>query len=87
MTARPSTSSRSSGRTSHPTLYPQTTTASVDSEGEGLEEIDEIEEFEPGNTETLTTDLEAGNYVMICNIVQGSTSHYQEGMRAGFVVD
>jgi uncharacterized cupredoxin-like copper-binding protein len=70
-----------------PDALPTTDDGSVDSEGEGVEEIDEVEEFAPGNTETLTTGLEAGNYVMICNIVQGSTSHYQEGMRAGFVVD
>jgi uncharacterized cupredoxin-like copper-binding protein len=70
-----------------PDALPTTDDGSVDSEGEGVEEIDEIEEFEPGNTETLTTELEAGNYVMICNVVVGDTSHYQEGMRAGFVVD
>lgn len=70
-----------------PDALPTNDDGSVDSEGEGVEEIDEIEEFEPGNTETLTTDLEAGNYVMICNVVVGDISHYQEGMRAGFVVD
>ena len=70
-----------------PDALPTNDDGSVDSEGEGVEEIDEIEEFEPGNTETLTTDLEAGNYVMICNVVVGDISHYQEGMRVGFVVD
>jgi uncharacterized cupredoxin-like copper-binding protein len=70
-----------------PDALPTNDDGSVDSEGEGLEEIDEIEEFEPGNTEELTTELEAGNYVMICNVVVGDTSHYQEGMRTGLVVD
>jgi len=36
-------------------------------------------------------DLDAGNYVLICNIVEeedGETvSHYQEGMRTPFTVE
>jgi len=52
--------------------------------------IGEIEEFAVGDTETATFDLEAGNYVFICNLVEeeegGLESHYQEGMRVAFMV-
>jgi uncharacterized cupredoxin-like copper-binding protein len=64
---------------------------SVDEEGEGLELLDEVEELEVGDTATLTLDLEAGAYVLICNIVEEEEgeleSHYQEGMRNAFTVD
>lgn len=64
---------------------------SVDEEGEGIELIGEIEEFPVGETESATFDLEAGSYVLFCNIVEqedGETeSHYQEGMRLDFTVE
>lgn len=53
--------------------------------------IDEIEPFAVGETEEITVDLEAGSYVLICNIVEeeeGETeSHYQLGMRTAFTVE
>jgi len=48
----------------------------------GVEVVDEIAEFQPGTQKTLTVDLAAGNYVLICNI----PGHYQSGMRAAFTV-
>jgi hypothetical protein len=47
--------------------------------------IGEIEEFESGSTEEASFDLEAGTYILFCNIVEeeddGSfESHFQEGM-------
>jgi uncharacterized cupredoxin-like copper-binding protein len=61
---------------------------SVDEEGAGIEIINEIEPFPPGNTKTLTVDLDAGNYVFICNIYdkEENEAHYQEGMRTPFTV-
>jgi hypothetical protein len=63
---------------------------SVDETGEGIEVIDEIEEFDAGGSESLTVDLEAGAYALICNVVEeedGETeSHYAEGMHAPFTV-
>ena len=59
-------------------------------DGEGIELIGEIEEFDVGTTESATYDLDAGAYVLICNIVEDEDgeleSHYQEGMRTAFTV-
>ncbi len=59
-------------------------------DGEGIELIGEIEEFPVGETESATYDLDAGAYVLICNIVEDEDgeleSHYQEGMRTAFTV-
>ena len=49
----------------------------VEEEGD-IEEI----ELEPGKSGTLTLDLEAGKYVLVCNIAK----HYARGMFASFEV-
>ena len=71
---------------------------SVDEEGaEDMEVIGEVEDIAAGASETLILDLEAGQYVLICNIVEEQMdmdemdmehdpSHYQNGMRTGFTV-
>jgi len=67
----------------------------VDEEAEGVQVIDEIEEFEPDGEESLTLDLEPGNYVLICNIgPEGEEgehgahgSHYEEGMHTSLTVE
>ncbi len=73
-----------------PDALPTAEDGSVEETGEGVELIDEIEEFAVGGTETITLDLEAGNYVFICNLVEEEDgeleSHYQEGMRVSFTV-
>jgi uncharacterized cupredoxin-like copper-binding protein len=48
----------------------------------GLTIVDENEEVVPGTTPTLTTNLDAGSYVIICNV----PSHYQLGMHTAFTV-
>jgi uncharacterized cupredoxin-like copper-binding protein len=70
------------------TALPTNDDGSVDEEGEGVEAIDEIEEFEPGGTESMTLDLDAGAYVLICNVYDADEdeAHYAEGMRLGFTV-
>ena len=64
---------------------------SVDEDGDGIDIIGEIEEFPVGETQELEVDLDAGAYVLICNVVEednGQTeSHYQEGMRTAFTVE
>lgn len=72
---------------------------SVDEEGaEDLEVLGEVEDIAAGASETLTLDLEAGQYVLICNIVEEAMemdetdmehdpSHYQNGMRTVFTVE
>ena len=54
----------------------------VDESGEGVELIDEIEDVEGGSTQSLTVNLDAGNYVFICNL----PDHYAQGMHASFSV-
>jgi uncharacterized cupredoxin-like copper-binding protein len=54
----------------------------VDEAGEGVEHVDEIEDIEAGSTESLTVNLDAGSYVLICNL----PGHYAQGMHAGFTV-
>ncbi len=73
------------------TDLPTAEDGSVDEEGDGMEVVDEVEDLPSGESSDLTVDLDAGNYVLICNIVEeedGETeSHYQEGMRTPFTVE
>ncbi len=50
----------------------------VDEEGAGVTAVDEIKEFAPGTTKSLTVDLPAGHYVVFCNV----PTHYSKGMHA-----
>ena len=61
----------------------------VGEEGEGIEVIDEIEDIPVGESQDLTVSLDAGNYVLLCNIwsEDEQEAHYQMGMRVGFTVD
>ena len=54
----------------------------VDEAGEGVEHVDEVEDIEGGSTQSLTVNLDAGSYVLICNL----PGHYGQGMHAGFTV-
>ncbi len=54
----------------------------VDEEGEGVEAVDEIEDIAVGSTQELKVTLQAGNYVVICNL----PAHYQQGMHTAFSV-
>jgi uncharacterized cupredoxin-like copper-binding protein len=75
-----------------PTELPVDADGAVEEGGEGMEVVDEIEDIPVGESPTLTVDLEAGNYVLICNILQEEPNgtleaHYAEGMRTGFTVE
>lgn len=54
-----------------------------------VEVIDEIEDIPVGESPSLTVDLEAGNYVLICNIwdEEEQEAHYAVGMRTAFTVE
>jgi uncharacterized cupredoxin-like copper-binding protein len=52
----------------------------VDEEGEGITPIDEIEDIEGGSSQSLTVNLDAGSYVLFCNL----PGHYQQGMHTSF---
>lgn len=54
----------------------------VDEEGEGVTHVDEIEDIAVGSTQELKVTLDAGSYVLICNL----PAHYQQGMRAALTV-
>ena len=53
--------------------------------------VDEIEPFTPGSSASITVNLEAGSYVLICNIAEIEEgeleSHYELGMRTAFTVE
>ncbi len=54
----------------------------VDETGEGIEPVDEVEDVEGGTTKSLTVDLEAGSYVVLCNL----PGHYRQGMHTTLTV-
>jgi uncharacterized cupredoxin-like copper-binding protein len=47
-----------------------------------LDVIDEIEDIAPNTSPSLTVSLDAGFYVLMCNL----PDHYQQGMHAGLTV-
>ena len=64
---------------------------SFDEEGAGVVVIDEIETIRRHATRTIRLDLEAGHYVLLCNIVEEEEggeieSHFAEGMVTDFNV-
>ena len=44
--------------------------------------VDEAEDIAPGTSTSLTVELEAGSYVLVCNL----PAHYESGMHASFTV-
>ena len=71
-----------------PADLPTDETGAVSEDGEGMTVIDEVEDVAVGATEELTVSLEAGNYVLICNIYSADEdeAHYAMGMRVAFTV-
>ncbi len=65
-----------------PDALPVGETGDVDEEGEGVTALDEIEDIGVGCTATLSLDLKAGNYALICNL----PGHYAAGMHAPLTV-
>ena len=71
-----------------PNALPTLDDGSVDTQnGEGVDEIEIIEEIAVGESKDLTVSLEIGDYVLICNMVEDGESHYQEGMTTAFKVE
>jgi len=72
-----------------PTDLPVDENGAVVEDGEGVEHVDEIEDIAVGDTQSLTVDLDAGSYVLLCNIYSEDEqeAHYSEGMRIGFTVE
>ncbi len=70
-----------------PDALPTEPNGSYEENGPGTQLLDEIEFIPPGESADLILDLEAGNYVLICNIVNGPAVHYAFGMHAAFTVE
>jgi uncharacterized cupredoxin-like copper-binding protein len=72
-----------------PDALPTDENGAVEEAGEGMEVIDEIEDIPVGDTPSLTVDLDAASYVLICNIwdEEEQEAHYVMGMRAAFTVE
>jgi len=68
---------------------PTDDTGAVLEEGEGIEVVDEIEDIPVGESQDLTVSLEAGKYVLLCNIysAEEQEAHYEMGMRTNFTVE
>ena len=54
--------------------------------------LGEVEDMESGDSTELTLDLDAGDYVLLCNVVEEEESgevesHFVEGMHATFTVE
>lgn len=64
---------------------PLTDEGIVDEEAAGVTLIDEAEDIEPGQSTDLTVNLEAGNYVLLCN-TDSDQQHYMHGMHVAFTV-
>ncbi|HSL66627.1 MAG TPA: hypothetical protein VK977_00515 [Actinomycetota bacterium] len=75
-----------------PDALPTTHEGAVDEDGEGIEVIGEIEEFDPGEAQSATFDLSPGSYVLVCNVAgeeggeHGGEIHYKMGMFTAFTV-
>lgn len=65
-----------------PDALPTNEDGDVDEEGEGMTPVDEIEDIASGTEQSLTVDLDAGSYVLLCNL----PTHYSQGMHAPFTV-
>lgn len=66
---------------------PTNADGSYEEDGEGTELIDEVEDVGISQTAELVVDLDVGDYVLICNMVMGTTSHYAQGMHRHFMVE
>jgi len=70
-----------------PSALPQDDDGSVDETDDNLDIVDEIFGLLPGEGDSITTQLDPGAYVLICNVVDDDgTAHYASGMRTAFQV-
>jgi uncharacterized cupredoxin-like copper-binding protein len=71
-----------------PGALPVDSDGAVTEEGAGIEIEGEIEDIPVGQTQTLNVTLQAGKYVLLCNIYTEAEdeAHYKLGMRTAFEV-
>jgi hypothetical protein len=58
----------------------------VDERGEGLTLVDEVEDVKSGETKEFTADLEPGEYMMACNVIENGEVHIAHKMYHRFTV-
>jgi uncharacterized cupredoxin-like copper-binding protein len=71
-----------------PGALPTDANGAVTEEGAGIAVVDEIEDIPVGQTQALNVTLQAGKYVLFCNIYDATEkeAHYLLGMRIAFEV-
>ena len=71
-----------------PGALPTDANGAVTEEATGIEVVEEIEDLPVGQTQELTVTLQAGKYVLLCNIYSETEkeAHYKMGMRIAFDV-
>jgi uncharacterized cupredoxin-like copper-binding protein len=65
---------------------PTTPDGKVDESSTTAVKVFDSGELDPGKSVDMTQDFVAGNYVVICNMLEKGVSHYQQGMRAAFTI-
>ena len=65
-----------------PAALPLDKDGNVDEEGQGVKHIGEQEDIKPDSTPTLSLSLDAGKYVVLCNL----PGHYKAGMHTALTV-
>ena len=59
---------------------------SVDEGADGIDVIGETNEIDSADSDSRVFNLDAGKYVLLCNLVEDGESHFQKGMRTAFEV-
>lgn len=69
-----------------PDALPAEANGAYDENAAGTVVRGELGSINPGQTRNLTLNLEAGSYVLLCNMVNQGFAHYSLGMRTAFTV-
>ncbi len=69
-----------------PAELPTKDNGSVDEGADGIDVVGETDDIDSGDDDSRIFELDAGNYVLMCNLVEDGESHYQMGMHTSFEV-
>lgn len=59
---------------------------SVDAGADGIDVIGETDEIDSGDSDSRVFNLDAGKYVLLCNLVEADHAHFEQGMWTAFEV-
>lgn len=65
---------------------PTKSNGSLDEGADGVDVIGETNEIDSGDSDSRVFKLDAGKYVLLCNLVEDDESHFERGMRTAFEV-